>query len=129
MRSEDASKAPRCGGSSLESEKLLRDGRCCDNRSTISVICPSRQAALEAGNERLRLADKFRASPKSDVRRLPEEVLTRPRKFVLMGHERGCTLCMGGSDFISCGEARRSGSPLRLLAELATIFTHMKSYE
>ena len=57
MRSKDASKALRCGGGSLESEKLSRDGRCCDNCSTISVMCPSRQAALEAGNERLRLAD------------------------------------------------------------------------
>ena len=73
LRIEDASKAIQCGSGSLASEKQLPDGRCCDNCSTISVICPSRQAALESGNERLRLPDIFRASLKSDVCRLPEE--------------------------------------------------------
>ncbi|CDF33428.1 unnamed protein product [Chondrus crispus] len=93
MRIQDASKVLRCGGGHLEIEKLLLDGRCSDNSLTVSEMRPFLQAALESGNERLRLADIFRASRKSEVRRLREEVLTRRRRFVLIGHDRACTLC------------------------------------
>lgn len=93
MRVQDASNVIRCGGGNLEIEKLLLDGRCSDDSLTLSEMRPLLQAALESGNERLRLAEMFRALRKSEVRRLREEVLSRRRRFVLIGHDRACTLC------------------------------------
>lgn len=93
LRVQDASNVLRCGGGHLEIEKLLLDGRCSDDSLTLSEMRPFLQAALESGNERLRLAEMFRALRKSEVRRLREEVLSRRRRFVLIGHDRACTLC------------------------------------
>lgn len=93
MRIQDASRVLRCGGGNLEIEKLLLDGRCSDESLSLAEMLPFLQGALESGNERLRLAEMFRASRKSEVRRLREEVLTRRRRFVVIGHDRACTLC------------------------------------
>lgn len=93
LRIEDASKVLRCGGGNLEIEKLLLDGRCSDDSLTVGEMLPFLKVALESGNERLRFAELLRATRQSEVRRLREEVLTRRRRFVLVGHDRACTLC------------------------------------
>lgn len=93
MRIEDASKLLKCCAGSLDIEKLLLDGHCSDESLSLSKMFPFLQAALVSGNERHRLAETLRAVRKSEVRRMREEVLTRRRRVVVIGHDRACTLC------------------------------------
>lgn len=93
MRVRDASEVLRCGAGSMEVERLLLDGRCVDESLSLSDMRPFLETALVAGNERLRLAEVLRSLRKSEVGRMREEVLSRRRRFVVIGHDRACTLC------------------------------------
>ncbi|KAI0562857.1 Vacuolar sorting protein 39 domain 2 [Gracilaria domingensis] len=93
LRIKDASNLLMCSAGSLEIEKLLLDGRCSDKSLSLSDMFPFLEAALVSGNERHRLGEMLRAMKKSEVRRLREEVLTRRRRVVVIGHDRACTLC------------------------------------
>lgn len=93
MRTEDAGTLVRRDGGSLDIERLLLEGRCSDESLTLSEMHPFLQAALIAGGERVRIAEMLQAIRKSEVRRLREEVLSRRRRFVVIGHERACILC------------------------------------
>eukprot|EP00178_Gracilaria_changii_P021101 TRINITY_DN626_c0_g1_i1.p1 TRINITY_DN626_c0_g1~~TRINITY_DN626_c0_g1_i1.p1 ORF type:complete len:972 (-),score=167.97 TRINITY_DN626_c0_g1_i1:2473-5388(-) len=93
MRIKDASRMLECSAGSLEIEKLLLEGRCSDESLTLSEMFPFLEAALVSGNERHRLSEMVRAMKKSEVRRMREEVLTRRRRVVVIGHDRACTLC------------------------------------
>lgn len=93
MRVEDAGTVLRCCGGTLEIEKVLSDARCSDDSFSLSKMRPFMRSALIAGGERVRLAEMLRALRKSEVRRLREEVLSRRRRFVVIGPDRACTLC------------------------------------
>lgn len=100
----DAAKVLRCGAGTLEIEKLLLDGRISDDALTLQEMRPFLVAALTGGSERVRLAEILRAVRKSEVRRLREEVLSRRRRFVVIGHDRACTLCtrrIGDAAFVA----------------------------
>lgn len=93
MRTEDAATVIRCGAGNLDIEKSLLEGRCSDDSMTLSEMRPFLHAALTAGSERVGIAEMLRALRKSEVRRLREEVLSRRKRFVVIGYERACTLC------------------------------------
>ncbi|CAN8074235.1 unnamed protein product [Agarophyton chilense] len=92
-RIKDASNVLSCSAGGLEIEKLLLDGHCSDESLSLSEMFPFLEAALVSGNERHRLGEMLRAMKKSEVRRMREEVLTRRRRVVIIGHDRACTLC------------------------------------
>lgn len=93
MRIKEASMLLKRGAGNMEIEKLLLDARCSDDSLTLSQMQPLLETALASGSERFRLAEMIRALRKSEVRRLREEVLSRRRRFVVIGHDRACTLC------------------------------------
>lgn len=93
MRIKDASEVVRCAGGSIEIEKVLLDGRCGDEDLRMADMWPFLKEAVVSGNERLRIAELLRALRKCEVARLREEVLSRRRRFVVVGHERACCLC------------------------------------
>lgn len=93
MRIQDAADVLKCACGTLEIEKVLLDGRCSDDSLSLTEMLPFLRAALISGSERLRMAEMLRAMRKSEVRRLREEVLSSRRRFVLIGHDRACTLC------------------------------------
>lgn len=93
MRIKDAAHVLNSGGGTVDIEKVLLDGRCSDEALSLSEMRPFLEAALISGSERVRLAKMLQAMRKSEVRRLREEVLVRRKRFVMIGHERACTLC------------------------------------
>lgn len=93
MRVQDAAHVVRICAGALDVEKVLLDGRVGDDAMSLQDMLPFMAAGLAAGSERVRVAEILRALRKSEVRRLREEVLTRRKRFVVIGQERGCGLC------------------------------------
>lgn len=93
MRVRDAASIIRCSGGTIEIEKVLLEGRCDVEAITLSDMWPLLKEAITSANDRMRIAECLRAMRKSEVARLREEVLTRRRRFVVVGHDRACTLC------------------------------------
>lgn len=92
-RVDAAAELVRREGGLVDVEKVLKDVTDVSNKLTLSEMKPFLQAALIAGNERLRLAELLRALRVSEVRRVREEVLMRRRRCVIIGHDRACSIC------------------------------------
>lgn len=92
-RMKDASVVLKSAAGAMDIEKLLLEGRCSDESFTLREIQSFLHAALLSANERFRITEITRALRNSEVRRMQEEVMTRRRRVVLVGHDRACTLC------------------------------------
>ena len=93
MRVGDASEILKSGAGHLDVEKVLLEGRVSDDSLSVQQMQGFLEAALVVGSERLRRSEMVRAVRKSEVRRMREEVLVRRRRYVMIGHDRACTLC------------------------------------
>lgn len=93
MRIRDAAELVRCAGGTIEIDKVIQESRCEDDALTLSDMWPLLKEALVSGNDRLHIAECLKAMRKNEVARMREEVLTRRRRFVIVGHDRACTLC------------------------------------
>lgn len=93
LRVRDAAELVRCAGGTIEIDKVIQESRCGDDTLTLSDMWPLLKEALISGNDRLRIAECLRALRKNEVARMREEVLMRRRRFVVVGHDRACTLC------------------------------------
>lgn len=93
MRVKDAAELVRCAAGGIDIEKVLLDGRVGDTDLSMGEVWPFLKESIISGNERLRIAELLRALRKCEVTRLREEVLARRRRFVVVGHDRACSLC------------------------------------
>lgn len=89
----DAANVVRSAAGMIEMERLLQDARCRDDDLNLKDMWPLLKEGLITSLERARLAEVVRAMRRSEVWRLREQVIRRRRRFVIVSHDRACTLC------------------------------------
>lgn len=89
----DAANVVRSAAGIIELERLLQDARCDGNDLSLEDMWPLLKEGLITSVERAHFAEVVRAMRRSEVWRLREQVIRRRRRFVIVSHDRACTLC------------------------------------